>query len=51
MENKNCTIPFHVFVGETKYPIHIVIYVMVLGGDKWEVLKQEGLASLKELQQ
>jgi hypothetical protein len=33
MENKNCTILFHVFVNETKYLIHVVIYVMVPRGD------------------
>jgi hypothetical protein len=33
MENKNCTILFHVFVCKTKYLVHIVIYVTVLGGD------------------
>jgi hypothetical protein len=32
MENKYCTILFHVFVGKTKNLIHIVIYVMVPGG-------------------
>jgi len=32
MENKNCTILFHVFICKTKYHVHIVIYVMVLGG-------------------
>jgi hypothetical protein len=33
MENKNYTIFFHVFICKTKYPMHIVIYVMVLRGD------------------
>jgi hypothetical protein len=33
MENKNYAIPFHVFVCETKYPIHIVIYVTIPRGD------------------
>jgi hypothetical protein len=32
MENKNCTILFHVFICETKYHVHIVIYVTILGG-------------------
>ncbi len=33
MENNNCAILFHVFVGKTKYLVHMVIYVMVPGGD------------------
>jgi hypothetical protein len=33
MENKNYAILFHVFVGKTKYLVHIVIYLMVLRGN------------------
>jgi hypothetical protein len=33
MENKNYAIFFHVFICKTKYPIHIVIYVTILGRD------------------
>jgi hypothetical protein len=33
MENKNCAILFHAFVYKTKYPVHIIIYVVVPGED------------------
>jgi hypothetical protein len=33
MENKKCDVVFHVFVCKTKYPIHIIIYVTIPGGD------------------
>jgi hypothetical protein len=32
MENKNSSILIHVFFYKTKYPIHIIIYVMVPRG-------------------
>jgi hypothetical protein len=33
MENKNCAIVFHVFVNKTKYLVHIIINVTIIGGD------------------
>jgi hypothetical protein len=46
MENKNYTVIYQVFVCKTKYLIHIVIYVTILGGDNNWKYGNKGISKL-----